>query len=142
MRISLLAALAAAALMSATAASAQILHYAASLNGASETPPNTTSGTGMVKLDLDTTAKTVSWAVTYQGLTGPATAAHFHGPAPAGRAAAVEVPVTGDLASPITGQASVTDTQMDDLRAGQWYFNIHTAAHPAGEVRGQLAPAH
>ena len=142
MRMPILAALAAVALMSATSASAEIKHYAASLNGASETPPNMTGGTGVVKLDLDTTAKTVSWTVTYQGLTGPATAAHFHGPAPVGRPAGVEVPVKGDLSSPITGQASITDTQMDDLRAGQWYFNIHTAAHPAGEVRGQLAPAH
>lgn len=142
MRVSILAVLAIGALMSATAASAEILHYAASLNGASETPPNTTTGTGTVKLDLDTAAKSVSWTVTYQGLTGPATAAHFHGPAPVGRPAGVEVPVKGDLTSPITGQATITDTQMDDLRAGQWYFNIHTAAHPAGEVRGQLAPAH
>jgi hypothetical protein len=141
MRILILAALAAGALISTTAADAAVLHYTASLDGASETPPNTTTGTGAVKLDLDTDAKTVSWMVTYQGLTGPATAAHFHGPAPVGRPAGVEIPVKGDLTSPITGQATITDTQMDDLRAGQWYFNIHTAAHPAGEVRGQVLPA-
>lgn len=142
MRVLFLAALATGVLMTGTVASAAVLHYSASLNGASETPPNTTTGTGEVKLDLDTDAKTVSWTVTYQGLTGPATAAHFHGPAPVGRPAGVEVPVKGDLTSPIKGQASVTDAQMDDLRAGQWYFNVHTSAHPAGEIRGQLAPAH
>ena len=49
------------------------------------------------------------------------------------------VPIKGDLASPIRGDATLTDAQMKDLQDGKWYFNIHTAAHPDGEIRGQLA---
>jgi len=56
-------------------------------------------------------------------------------------AAGVEVPITGDLTSPITGSASVTDAQAADLRAGKWYVNVHTAANPGGEIRGQVVPA-
>jgi hypothetical protein len=141
MRIALIAACAILAVTSAGPASAEILHYAAKLSGGAETPPNASSGTGSASVDLDATAKTVSWTITYGGLSGPATAAHFHGPAPAGQAAGVEIPLKGDLASPITGSASVSDAQIADLRAGQWYVNVHTAAHPAGEIRGQIQPA-
>ncbi len=138
MRNTFLALLAFGATVSADPANAAVIHFTASLNGASETPPNASTGTGSASVDLDTTAKTISWTVTYGGLSGPAVAAHFHGPAPVGHAAGVEVPLKGDLASPIAGSASVSDVQAADLRAGQWYLNIHTAAHPAGEIRGQV----
>jgi hypothetical protein len=51
------------------------------------------------------------------------------------------VPVTNP-ANPIKGKAVLTDAQIADLKAGKWYFNVHTAAHPGGEIRGQVAPAH
>jgi hypothetical protein len=140
MRTRLLCGLALGAALFAGSASAAVLHFTARLNGAAETPPNASAGSGAATVDLDTTAKTVSWTVTYSGLSGPATAAHFHGPAPVGQAAGVEIPLKGDLASPITGSASVTDVQAADLRAGQWYVNVHTAANPAGEIRGQITP--
>jgi hypothetical protein len=141
MRQAFIIAAAIGALLCATPAGAEVIHYAASLNGAAETPPNTSTGAGTAKINLDTTAKTVSWTLTYSGLSGPAVAAHFHGPAPAGKAAGVEVPVIGPFASPIAGTASLSDTQAAELRAGQWYLNVHTAAHPAGEIRGQVLPA-
>jgi hypothetical protein len=141
MRLFLVTAFAIGAIVAAGPVSAKVIHYTASLNGASETPPNDSPGTGQATVALDTSAKTVSWTLTYSGLTGPATAAHFHGPAPAGQAAGVEVPIKGDLSSPIAGSASVSDVQAADLKAGRWYVNVHTAAHPAGEIRGQVLPA-
>ncbi len=93
-------------------------------------------------MDLDPVGKTITWTVTYSGLSGPAKAAHFHGPAPAGKAAGVVVPITGDLSSPITGRAALNDGQIGDLRAGQWYVNIHTEKVPGGEIRGQVERAH
>jgi hypothetical protein len=141
MRLALITAVAFGAIIAAGPACAEVLHFSASLNGAAETPPNASAGAGTAKVNLDTAAKTVSWTVTYSGLSGPAVAAHFHGPAPAGQAAGVEIPITGNLASPIAGSASVSDMQAADLRAGQWYVNVHTAAHPGGEIRGQVVPA-
>ena len=80
----------------------------------------------------------MAWTVNYSGLTGPATGAHFHGPAAISENAGVVVPLTGSLASPITGSATLTDAQAADLMAGKWYFNVHTAANPGGEIRGQV----
>jgi hypothetical protein len=68
--------------------------------------------------------------------------AHFHGPAPVGQNAKPQVAVDKNaLASPMKGKATLTDQQITDLMAGQWYFNIHTAENPSGEIRGQVVPA-
>jgi hypothetical protein len=131
---------AAAVLLAAAPAGAETLHFATSLKGPDEVPANTTTGTGKVSAELNTATKTFSYKVTYSGLTGAATMAHFHGPAAPGVNAPPVVPVPkADLANPMTGTATLTDAQIADLEAGKWYFNIHTAAHPGGEIRGQLA---
>jgi hypothetical protein len=125
----------------AFAVRAETVHFTAKLDGASETPPNTSAGSGEASVDLDRTAKTLTWTITYKGLSGPATMAHFHGPAAAGKAAGVQIPLTGDMASPMKGEAPVSDGQIGDLDAGLWYVNVHTAKDPAGEIRGQLTQA-
>ena len=94
------------------------------------------SGTGTGKVELD--GNVVKWTVTYSGMTGPVTAGHFHGPAPAGSNAGVVVPFAGPLASPIVGSATLTPAQVDQLKSGLWYINLHTAANPGGEIRGQV----
>ena len=55
------------------------------LSGKSETPPNASTGTGTADIDFDPATKKLSWKVTYSGLSGPATAGHFHGPAEPGK---------------------------------------------------------
>jgi hypothetical protein len=52
--------------------------------------------------------------------------------------AGVVVPLSGSLASPIKGTATLTAAQVADLKAGKWYVNVHTAANPGGEIRGQV----
>ncbi len=128
------------ALMTTTAAHAATLRFAATLSGAQEVPANTETGKGEVSATLDTTTKVFTYTATYAGLTGAAGAAHFHGPAAPGANGPPVVAVAA-TASPITGTATLTDAQIADLTAGKWYFNIHTAAHGGGEVRGQLKPA-
>lgn len=122
------------------AARAETVPFSATLAGASEVPPKTTAGTGAATASLDTATKTLTYSVDYAGLSGPATAAHFHGPAEAGANAGVVVPFPTP-ASPIKGTATLTDAQVADLMAGRWYANVHTAANPAGEVRGQMTRA-
>jgi hypothetical protein len=134
--------LAASSLLASAPALAEVIHFTTKLDGASETPPNDSKATGDAKVTLDTAKHTVSWTVNYAGLTGPATMAHLHGPAGPGKAAPVTIPLTAPLASPIKGSAAISDTQIGDLRAGMWYVNVHTAAHPAGEIRGQLVAGH
>ena len=107
----------------------------------SETPPTDSKGTGTLTATFDTDTKKLEWTADYSGLTGPAIAAHFHGPAPVGKAAPIEVPLKPPLDSPMKGSATLTDAQAKDLMDGMMYFNIHTAANKPGEIRGQMEKA-
>ena len=110
----------------------------ATLDGKSETPPNASAGTGTADIDYDASSKKLTWKLTYSGLTGPATAAHFHGPAEPGKNAGVAVAIPNATTSPNDGSATLTDAQAADLLAGKYYVNVHTAANPGGEIRGQV----
>ncbi len=115
--------------------------FKADLKGSSEVPPNTTAGTGSVTASYDSATKTLTWNGTFSGLTGPATAAHFHGPAGPGKNAGVAIWISEKgkpLSSPFKGSTKLTDAQAADLMSGQWYVNVHTKANPGGEIRGQL----
>lgn len=134
-----LAGLAAAGLLIAVpAAFAQAQTFKAGLAAASQVPPNASKGTGALIATYDPATKKLTWSVTYAGLSGPPTAAHFHGPADAKANAGVVVPQKDGLASPMKGEATLTDAQAADLLAGKWYFNIHTEANKGGEIRGQV----
>ena len=139
--ISLRHAATAALAFSMTPAFAETVNLVADLTAASEVPATDSAGTGKVEATLDTETKVFTWTVTYEGLSGDATAAHFHGPAAEGANAPPVVPIDGALASPINGNATLTDEQMTQLQGGQWYFNLHTAKFPDGEIRGQVKPA-
>jgi hypothetical protein len=104
-------------------------------------PGVSSSGKGTATASLETNTKTLTWTVDYSGLSGPATAAHIHGPADPGANAGIVVPFSGNLASPIKGSATLTDAQIAQLEAGKWYVNIHTEANKPGEIRGQLVRA-
>jgi len=122
-------------LLSMGLAEAEQVQFKASLAPASGV---TSSGKGSATASLDTTTKMLTWTVDYSGLSGPASAAHIHGPADPGANAPIVVPFTGNLATPIKGSATLTDAQIQQLEAGKWYVNIHTEANKGGEIRGQL----
>ncbi len=130
--------LATAALLAfASPSFADKVQFKADLKGASEVPPNQSAGTGTLNATYDTASKQLTWTGNYSGMSGPATAAHFHGPAEAGKNAGVAVPIT-PATSPMQGSATLTDAQAADLMAGRWYVNVHTDANKGGELRGQL----
>jgi len=119
------------------AAAADTVSFTAKLSGAAEVPANMTVGSGSLEATLDKGSNQLTWTLTYIGLTGPATMAHFHGPAMPGANAGVALPFGGTV-SPVEGKATLTPAQAADLLAGKWYANVHTAANPGGEIRGQL----
>lgn len=130
---------------------------ATGLSPANEVPPVVGTGSGGealagITFDTDTNLLSVSAAygsfTGFANLTGAATAAHLHGPALAtatgpvihdfflaGQHLFAPSPLTGGV---ILGALTLSPTQETELIAGQLYLNIHSAAHPAGEIRGQL----
>jgi hypothetical protein len=122
----------------AFAGSASAEKFKATLDAKSEVPANTSAASGSADVDYDAASKKLSWKVTYSGLTGPATAAHFHGPAESGKNAGVAIAIPNATSSPVEGSATLTDAQAADLEAGKYYINVHTAANPGGEIRGQV----
>ncbi|MGA7389118.1 MAG: CHRD domain-containing protein [Pseudolabrys sp.] len=133
-----LIALACGALLAlATPSMAAMVNLKADLKASSEVPPNESKGTGSVTATFDTDSNKLSWKGTVSGLSGPVTAAHFH-TADVGRNGAVAVAIIDADKGSFEGSATLTDTQAEDLMAGKWYVNIHTATHKAGEIRGQV----
>jgi hypothetical protein len=124
---------------SAVPARTEVLSYKVELKGNSEVPPNHSKATGNVSVSYDPAEKKLSWTGSYSGLSGPVTVAHFHGPAAAGKNAGIALGISnGTLPASFEGSATLTDAQAADLVAGRWYLNLHTAAYPAGEIRGQV----
>ena len=121
-----------------SAAQAEQINFKADLAPATGV---SSAGKGAATASLDTNTKTLTWTVDYSGLSGPAIAAHIHGPADPGANAGIAVPFSGNLASPIKGSATLTEAQIAQLEAGKWYVNIHTDANKPGEIRGQLVRA-
>ena len=117
--------------------------FKVTLTGAQQVPPVQTSATGTADLSYDPATRVVTWSVTYSRLSGPATMAHFHGPAAAGKNGPPVIWLTEKgkpVESPIKGEATLTPEQAQQFNAGEWYINVHTQTNPGGEVRGQVVP--
>jgi len=127
-----------AVMVSAAPVFAETVTFKADLKGSSEVPPTDSAGTGSANVTVDTNTKKLSWTVTSTGLSGDAVAAHFHGPAAAGKNADPVVDISAAIAK---GSAEISDKQLADLQAGKWYVNIHTEKFPNGEIRGQVEKA-
>ncbi len=133
-----LTAFACAALLAAAApAMAATVNLKADLKATNEVPPTDSKGSGSVTATFDTASKQLAWKGTVSGLTGPATAAHFHA-GESGKNGAVVVPIAGADKGSFEGTATLTDAQAADLMDGRWYVNVHTAANKGGEIRGQV----
>ena len=100
--------------------------------------PIPTSGTGSGTVTLDPATLMMTWNLTFSGLTSPAFAAHFHGPAQPFESAGVVLP-TGST-PPVTGSTTLNAAQAAEVVNGFWYFNVHTDNYPLGEIRGQVVP--
>jgi hypothetical protein len=122
-------------LMAGPTSFAANVKYKADLKGSKEVPAADSSATGKANITYDDKSKKLSWVVTYSGLSGEPTAAHFHGPAAPGKNAGPVVDISGDIKK---GSAELTADQEADLKAGKWYLNIHTEKFPDGEIRGQV----
>lgn len=119
------------------AASEEKVEVTIELEGSQQVPPVDTEATGKTAVSFDPETRTLTWELSYSGLSGEATAAHFHGPADPGENAPPVVPME-ETASGSDGSAELTEDQAEQLMDGKWYVNVHTADHPNGEIRGQV----
>ena len=114
--------------------------YTARLSADQENPPNAVESSGVAEFLVDPTANRLRFVVHTAGMAMPPTGAHIHT-----GAAGINGPVLIDLAeggsslaNDFLGTRPITAATVADLEAGRWYVNTHSAAIPAGEIRGQI----
>ncbi|HRJ15040.1 MAG TPA: CHRD domain-containing protein [Saprospiraceae bacterium] len=115
--------------------------YSVILNGASEVSPVSTSASGLGLLAYSPGNFTIRYYIVVNGLSGPITAAHIHSGA-IGVNGPVVTPLSQGLPNVLSGTLSTSSLPVDffqKLIAGTLYVNVHTNAHPGGEIRGQLS---
>jgi len=120
-------------------------NYEINLSAGQETHAVVSNATGSASLKLvkGQTTNILTITGTYQGLSGPAEAAHWHGPAMQGQDGPIVITLTVvQGASPGTGtfsaQKDLTNDQIHFYLAHKSYINIHTAKYKKGEIRGQV----
>lgn len=120
--------------------------FTATLTGAQEVPPVTTTASGSATFTLSADQTDLTYSITAQNFSSAVTAAHFHLAAPGVNGGVVEdigANIVGDSAA-LTIQGTFADLGADELAAllaGNLYVNIHTTNFPGGEIRGQLTAA-
>jgi hypothetical protein len=136
MKIRMLAAATAGALLVAGLASAKDI--AVSLTGDQEVPAVTTAAKGSGKITV-ADDKSVTGSIKTTGITG--VAAHIH-EAPAGQNGKpiITLEKKGDNEWVVPAGSKLTDAQVESLKAGNLYVNVHSAEHKGGEIRTQLKP--
>ncbi|MFL6465307.1 MAG: CHRD domain-containing protein [Bryobacteraceae bacterium] len=108
------------------------------LTGTQEVPPVSTNASGKSTISV-ASDKSVSGSVITDAMTG--TAAHIHqGAMGANGPVIIPLTKTSDKAFTVPANTKLTDAQYDAYRAGNLYVNVHSAAHPAGEIRVQMKP--
>ena len=138
----------------ASAANAATVNFTATLDGASERPDpvdTPATGTATAQLNGDAGLWVLTYEITYEGLSGPATVGHIHDAinpeptppftdrfgAPVHDLDSLESPIQGDWSYTDLAQP-LTDAHVENLLAGRFYINIHSDLYPNGEIRGQL----
>lgn len=123
-----------------------VTYFTGNLTAAQEVPPNSSTATGFGRVTLNDAENQITVSVYYGSAAAPLSsnvvAGHIHGNAGPG----TNAPIIFDLApaggvtfgSVVNSTFAVTPAQVANLKAGLWYFNIHTVNNGGGEIRGQI----
>ena len=147
LRYSLIVALASVLMLAPSFAQAAT-GFVATLSALNEVPPNASPATGTATAILSDDGLTLSYTVTYSGLTANRTASHFHAIGCPGINAGVQLAIAGagPTSDTITGSGPVNATLLTGLTTAcsggsvAVYLNVHSGNFPGGEIRGQLFP--
>jgi uncharacterized repeat protein (TIGR01451 family) len=110
--------------------------FYANLTGSQEVPPTNSPATGTATVLLSPDETTAIVSLNFSGLTSAQTNAHIHSPAPVGVTAPVLFGLPGGQVSDF--RISLTPAEVQDLKNGLWYINVHSANFQNGEIRGQF----
>lgn len=125
--------------LSACAAGGPKNNFGATLSGANEVPPVTTSATGSATITLNRSTKQLTVNGTFSGMTIGGPGAHIHGPAAKNANGPIVANLTFDnTARTFSANVTLTDEQISHLEMGMLYINLHSATFPSGEIRGQI----
>jgi uncharacterized repeat protein (TIGR01451 family) len=113
------------------------LLFVANLTGSQETPPNDSTATGRASILLSPDEKSGRVSLVFSGLSSGQTDAHIHGPAAPGGSAPPVFPLPLGQLSDFA--ITLTPSQVQDLKNGLFYINVHSSNFPTGEIRGQFA---
>lgn len=128
--------------MFAMAATTKAQMYTAYLSGAQEVPANASTAKGYARVFINPTALTVRYTVVFSGLGSNHTAWHIHAPGARGANGPVTIDfgaASGTTSGSVTATTAITQTQINNIRSGLAYVNVHSTGLPGGEIRGQLA---
>ncbi len=114
-----------------------VFQCSASLDGNQEVPPSGAAGTGTASVTYNDVSNALSWNIAYSGLTGAPFGAHFHRAAAGINGPVIVVIPVGP--SPMIGNGNLLQVDEASFLTGNVYINIHTPAHPPGEIRGQVS---
>ena len=132
-----------AALTSTAPASAATFLFSGTLSGANSVPANMSNATGTFSAILDDVANSLTVAVAFSNLSAPATAAHIHCCVLPNANGPVVLPFTGFPAATSGSYTNVftglSSTNVNGIKSGLAYINIHNVNFPGGEIRGNLA---
>jgi Cu/Zn superoxide dismutase len=122
---------------------AQTIQLRTVMNAAQEVPAPSgdvsgARGTFSATVSKSDSGASISWELSFGGLTGNAVAAHIH-QAATGSPGPVVLALCGPCQSPLSGTGSLTQAALDAIESGNGYVNVHTPTNGPGEVRGQLA---
>jgi len=109
--------------------------FALSANSQNEVPVNNSTATGSIYTVYNKTTKSLAYTINFNGVVP--TAMHFH-KAAIGANGGVQIGIDGPFTTGMKGAVVLNAAQEVDLLANQWYYNLHSAAFPGGEIRGQL----
>jgi hypothetical protein len=113
---------------------ASTVTFRAELKGANVVPPNESSARGYLNASYDTVSRRLTWTGTQSALSSKITGIHFHAPASPNKTAGI----VETIESLSEGSTTLSEAHAADLIGGYWYVDIHTRAHPQGEIRGQM----
>jgi hypothetical protein len=117
--------------------------YDAHLAGPAVVPPTGSTAFGYVTAGVNSAETTVYFGIYFTGLSGPNSSVHVHAPADSGSTGPIvfDFPISGQTTASSTSLTAVSPTQLAHLKNGLWYVDVHSAAFPNGEIRGNFRPS-